>query len=163
MQRSGGDAVSLDAVLLGKEGAHVADEGLIESSAGALLRYRRSIGGDHIRILADVKKKHSAHAITADVDIVETTKAAEFFAVDGVIVSGVATGEPAESEEVKSVSRAVSVPVLVGSGITAENIRNYPDADGFIVGSSVKRDGLWSNPIDKDRTSAVVRAFRDLD
>ena len=142
--------------------AHVADEGLIEASAGALLRYRRAIGGDHIRVFADVKKKHSAHAITADVDIVETAKAAEFFVVDGVIVTGVATGHPAEPDEVTSVSRAVSVPTIVGSGITMENVLHYPDADGFIVGSSIKKDGLWSNPIDLDRARALVRTFRDL-
>src|SRR6266516_603346 len=50
--------------------AHVADEGLIESSAGSLLRYRRAIGAGGVRVFADIKKKHSAHAITADVDIV---------------------------------------------------------------------------------------------
>lgn len=142
--------------------AHVADEGLIESSAGALLRYRRAIGGDHIRVFADVKKKHSAHAITADVDIVETAKAAEFFTVDGVIVTGVATGHPAQPAEVTSVSRAVSVPTLVGSGITMENLPNYANADGFIVGSWIKEDGLWSNPVDPERGRALVRAFRDL-
>jgi membrane complex biogenesis BtpA family protein len=141
--------------------AHVADEGLIEASAGALLRYRRAIGADHIKVFADVKKKHSAHAITQDVDIVETAKAAEFFTVDGVIVTGVATGEPAEPAEVNSVGRAVSVPTLVGSGITIENLPGYPDADAFIVGSSIKKDGLWSNPIDPDRARALVRAFRD--
>jgi uncharacterized protein len=143
--------------------AHVADEGLIEASAGALLRYRRAIGGDHIRVFADVKKKHSAHAITADLDIEETAKAAEFFVVDGVIVTGVATGHPAEPDEVNSVGRAVSVPTIVGSGITTENLFHYPDADGFIVGSSIKKDGLWSNPIDLDRARALVRAFRDLE
>jgi membrane complex biogenesis BtpA family protein len=139
--------------------AHVADEGLIESSAGALLRYRRTIGADHIRVFADIKKKHSAHAITADVDIVETAKAAEFFAVNGVIVSGVATGQPADPEEVSSVVRAVSIPTMVGSGITPENIGRYPDADAFIVGSSIKVDGIWSNPIDPDRLRELVRAF----
>jgi membrane complex biogenesis BtpA family protein len=139
--------------------AHVADEGLIESSAGSLLRYRRAIGADHIRVFADVKKKHSAHAITADVDIVETAKAAEFFSVDGVIVSGIATGEPAQPAEVADVAQAVSVPTLVGSGISAENISRFPNADAFIVGSSVKRDGLWSNPIDLERTRGLVRAF----
>ena len=72
--------------------AHVADEGVIESCAGALLRYRRAIGAEGVRIFADIKKKHSAHAITADVDIVETASAAEFFQADGVIVSGAATG-----------------------------------------------------------------------
>lgn len=143
--------------------AHVADEGLIEASAGALLRYRRAIGADHIRIFADVKKKHSAHAITADIDIAETAKAAEFFLVDGVIVSGVATGEPASPDEVTSVAHAVGVPTLVGSGITTENLSQYVDADAFIVGSSIKHDGLWSNPIDLARARALVQTFHDLE
>jgi len=141
--------------------AHLADEGLIEASAGALLRYRRAIGAEHIRVFADVKKKHSAHAITADVDIVETAKAAEFFLVDGVIVTGVATGQPALPEEVNSVGREVSVPTIVGSGITIENINRYTGADAFIVGSSVKTDGKWSSPIDLNRALALVTAFRN--
>src|SRR5262249_26780949 len=52
--------------------AHVADEGIIESSAAELLRYRRAIGADRVQVWADVKKKHSSHAITADVGIGET-------------------------------------------------------------------------------------------
>jgi uncharacterized protein len=139
--------------------AHVADEGLIEASAGALLRYRRALGANHIRVFADIKKKHSAHAITTDVDIVETAKAAEFFAVDGVIVSGVATGQPTDPNEVKSVGAAVSVPTLVGSGIAIENIHDYGNADALIVGSSIKQDGVWMNPIDMERARALVRAF----
>ena len=140
--------------------AHVADEGLIEGSAGPLLRYRRAIGAEHIKVFADVKKKHSAHAITADVDIVETARAAEFFSVDGVIISGVATGEPAKSEEVDAVAAAVSVPTLVGSGITADNINQFESADAFIVGSSIKKDGRWWNQMDVERTRALVKAFQ---
>lgn len=139
--------------------AHVADEGLIEASAAALLRYRRAIGADNIRVFADIKKKHSAHAITADVDIAETAKAAEFFSVDGVIVSGVATGEPAEPREVAAVADAVAVPTLVGSGVAAENISSFSHADAFIVGSSTKQGGLWSNPMDPESTRAIVVAF----
>jgi len=142
--------------------AHVADEGVIESSAGELLRYRRAIGAEKVRVFADVKKKHSAHAITADVDITETAKAAEFFRADGVIVSGVATGSAADAEEVRAVSQAVTIPTLVGSGITPENIDRYAAADGLIVGSSVKRDGLWSKPLDESRVRAVARAFAKL-
>ncbi|HSS18909.1 MAG TPA: BtpA/SgcQ family protein [Pyrinomonadaceae bacterium] len=142
--------------------AHVADEGLIEASAGKLLRYRRAIGADRVRVFADLKKKHSAHAITADVDIAETAKAAEFFSVDGVIVTGVATGEPADPNEVAAVSKAVSVPTLIGSGITPENIGQFSSANAFIVGSSIKANGLWSNAIDKDRTQELVEAFHAL-
>ena len=142
--------------------AHVADEGVIESSAGTLLRYRRAIGADNVRVFADIKKKHSAHAITADVDIVETAKAAEFFQADGVIVSGVSTGEPADAGEVTAVSGAVSIATLIGSGITPENIGRYASADAFIVGSSVKQDGQWANPLEEKRVAAVVRAFEKL-
>ena len=139
--------------------AHVADEGIFESSAGELLRYRRAIGAENVRVFADIKKKHSAHAITADVDIAETAKAAEFFSVDGVIVSGTSTGAPANADEVRAVSRAVGVPTIIGSGITPENIAHYPDADAFIVGSSVKSEGVWSSPLDAARTEAIVDAF----
>ncbi len=139
--------------------AHVADEGIIESSAGSLLRYRRAIGADRIRVFADIKKKHSAHALTADVSLEETAKAAEFFLVDGVIVSGIATGQPADASEVRSVSRAVAVPTLVGSGVTESNCHDYSDADALIVGSSIKHGGVWSGAIDEGRARALARAF----
>jgi membrane complex biogenesis BtpA family protein len=140
--------------------AHIADEGLIESSAGDLLRYRRAIGADDVLVFADIKKKHSAHAITADVDIAETAKAAEFFSVDGVVVSGAATGSPADPEEVQAVSNAVTVPTIIGSGITAANLSEYRGADAFIVGSSIKSDGLWSGRLDAARCRSVVEALQ---
>ena len=139
--------------------AHVADEGIIESSAGTLLRYRRAIGADSIRVFGDIKKKHSAHAITADVSLVETAKAAEFFLVDGVIVTGVATGQAADVSEVHAVARAVGVPTLVGSGVTLDNLHGYRDADALIVGSSIKHGGVWSGALDESRAHALARAF----
>lgn len=139
--------------------AHVADEGLIESSAGSLLRYRRSIGADHVAVFADIKKKHSAHALTADVSLVETARAAEFFRADGVIVTGIATGQPTDPSEVRSVAAAVGLPTLVGSGVTLENLNAYDDADALIVGSYVKKGGIWSGPLDEGRTRALADAF----
>jgi len=140
--------------------AHVADEGLIESDAGELLRYRRAIGAAEVRVFADVKKKHSSHALTADVDLVETARAAEFFLADGVIVTGTATGRETEPEDVEAVRKAVGIPTWVGSGVNAENLGRFRGADGFIVGSSVKQGGLWSNPLEPARVTAVASAFR---
>jgi membrane complex biogenesis BtpA family protein len=142
--------------------AHVADEGLMQSDAGELLRYRRSIGAEAVAVFADIKKKHSAHALTADVDIADTAHAAEFFLADGVIVTGTSTGRPADPAEVKAVAAAVGIPTLVGSGITPENIAEFAAADAFIVGTSPKREGLWSNPVDPARAAALVKAFERL-
>jgi membrane complex biogenesis BtpA family protein len=142
--------------------AHVADEGVIESSAAELLRYRRAIGADNVLVLADIKKKHSAHAITADVSLIETAKAAEFFLADGVIVSGIATGEPASPDDVCDVAGAVGVPVFVGSGITPANLAQFSNAHGFLVGSSIKEGGLWSNPVDPEAVRTLTAAFARL-
>jgi uncharacterized protein len=155
---SGADFVRVEGFVY----AHVADEGVIESCAGELLRYRRAIGADKVLVLADIKKKHGAHAITADVSISETAKTAEFFLADGVIVTGATTGEPASPDEVRDVSRAVGVPVLVGSGITPANLVRFSTAHGFIVGSSVKQGGLWCNPLDRDNVRALAGAFAAL-
>lgn len=142
--------------------AHVADEGLIESCAGELLRYRRTIGAERVRVFADIKKKHSSHAITADVSLVETARAAEFFLADGVIVTGAATGQAASVAEVRDVREGCGLPVLVGSGLTAANLAQFAHAHGFIVGSSVKQGGLWSNPLDPVAVRALAAAFAAL-
>ncbi|XP_067158625.1 uncharacterized protein F13E9.13, mitochondrial-like isoform X2 [Apteryx mantelli] len=81
--------------------SHVADEGIINACAGNLLRYRKQIGAENIQIFADIKKKHSAHALTADVSVAETARAAELFLADGVILTGTATAMPADPKELK--------------------------------------------------------------
>ncbi len=144
--------------------SHVADEGLLpQAEAGGLLRYRRSIGADSIAIFADIKKKHASHAITADVSIADAAEAAAFFLADGVIVTGTATGKPTDPAELSAVRRAVKLPVLVGSGATPEQLPALlTHADGVIVGSWIKRDGRWENPVDPARCGAMSSAFRSL-
>jgi predicted TIM-barrel enzyme len=70
----------------------------------------------------------------------------------------VATGQEAAAVEVDAVAAAVSIPVLVGSGITADNISQYAAADGFIVGSTVKRDGHWTGALEAARVGVLVAA-----
>jgi membrane complex biogenesis BtpA family protein len=143
--------------------AHTADEGIIESCAGELLRYRRQIGADDILIFTDIKKKHSSHALTEDISSAETAHAAEFFASDGVIVTGTETGVPAVLEEVQAVKAAVHIPVLIGSGVTIDNVEQYlPHADAVIVGSHFKTDGRWINTVDYDRTAAFMEKVHAL-
>jgi hypothetical protein len=142
---------------------HVADEGYIDASAGEVLRYRRQIGAEHILVLTDIKKKHSAHAVTADVDIVETAHAAEFFLSDGVIVTGAVTGQEASLEEVDRVKAAVQIPVLVGSGVTEENVGRYlAVADALIVGSYFKRGGHWAQGVDFERVKRFMEKVNKL-
>jgi len=143
--------------------AHIADEGIIESDAGTLLRYRKMIEADEILVFTDIKKKHSSHSITSDTSLLETAKAAEFFLSDGLIITGHSTGDPVDEQALRAIKDQVSTPVLIGSGITAENIGQYAAlADAFIVGSYLKKDGLWFNEIDKERVERLVGEFQAL-
>jgi membrane complex biogenesis BtpA family protein len=137
--------------------AHVGDEGMHEASAPLLIRKRAALKAEKVKIFADIKKKHSAHAITADVSLVETARAAEFFQADGVIVTGSSTGIAPSPDEVRGVRAATSSAVLVGSGITAQNVESFlPNCDALIVGSSLKHDGKWNNHVDPERVRALI-------
>jgi len=143
--------------------AHVADEGIIEACAGELLRYRKAIGANDIAILADVKKKHSSHAITSDMGIGQTAEAYEFFGADAVVVTGNITGDPPKASNVIEANKACKIPLILGSGITAENLETFFDkADGFIVGSYFKKGGCWANEIDEKRLSLFMKTLKEL-
>jgi len=137
--------------------AHVADEGVIQSSAAALLRYRKMIGAERVQVWADVKKKHSSHAITADVGLGATAEAVEFMRADAVIVTGAVTGDAPKIADVKEAKAHCRAPVLLGSGVDADNIADfYQVADGFIIGSYFKVDGHWTNPVDAERVRRLM-------
>jgi membrane complex biogenesis BtpA family protein len=143
--------------------AHVGGAGIIEGCAGKLLRKRKELGCEHIKILGDVKKKHCSHALTGDLDILDEIKQAEFFLVDGVIVTGARTTEPPNVAELRRVKKATNVPVVIGSGMTPENSKTYyPLADGFIVGSTFRQDGRFLGALQPKRLAAFMKVFRTL-
>ncbi len=141
---------------------HVADEGIFESDAGELLRYRKNIGAERIKIFTDIKKKHGANQITKDVNITDMAKNAKFFGSDGIIITGTSTGSEAEINDLKQAKEG-KLPVFLGSGITINNLENYFDfANGFIVGSYFKKDGIWSNELDICKVDGLVNQFNKL-
>ena len=138
--------------------ASVADEGIMEvADAGPLLRERRRIDADEIAILADIQKKHSSHALTADLTIGDHARGADFMGADGVIVTGSHTGHAVDLAQLKEVRGATELPILVGSGVTPENIKEiFKFAYAAIVGSSIKQGGNWANTLDATRCKELT-------
>jgi len=143
--------------------AHVGGAGLIEGCAGKLLRKRKELACEHIKVFGDVKKKHCSHALTGDLDILDEVKQAEFFLVDGVIVTGARTSEPPDPTELGRVKKHARMPVLIGSGLTPQNLKTYfPIADGFIVGSTFRKDGQFLGALERKRLDGFMKVFRSL-
>lgn len=142
---------------------HIADEGLMQSDAGELLRFRKQMGADNIQIFTDIKKKHSSHAVTSDISLEDTVAAAAFFLSDGVIITGTHTGKPVNQAELARVYASTDIPVLVGSGVTPEGLPQiWEQADAFIVGSYFKTKGNWQNDPDPERIQRLLQARENL-
>jgi hypothetical protein len=141
-------------------GAVVADQGLLQSGAHDTLRYRRLLGVD-VKILADVQAKHGAPLAPVPIEQ-EARDCVTRGLADGLVVSGAATGEATPLADLQRVRRAVpGAPLLVGSGATPETAAALLGvADGLIVGTSLKRAGVLSNPVDPERVRRLVEAAR---
>ncbi len=146
-------------------GSRVTDQGVLEGMAHKTLRLREQLDTD-VSILADVAVKHSAPVGERDVAAVAEETITRGLA-DGLVVSGPATGKSADAKELKAVLDRrddvdQSVPVFVGSGVTADNVAALLDsADGVIVGTALKRGGETAAPVDPDRAEAFVDVTRE--
>jgi membrane complex biogenesis BtpA family protein len=144
-------------------GARLWDTGGLDSGCAAdLLRKRKELGAEHVKLFADVDKKHSVPFPGLDLEThIEWT---EFYRADALIVSGRMTGDAPPLDKIRRAREAATRPILMGSGTTEENIAEFLRyADGAIVGTGLKVDGVGENPVDVDRVQrymAVVKAAR---
>jgi membrane complex biogenesis BtpA family protein len=139
-------------------GTMYTDQGPIVGRAAEVARLRSALC-PQVALLADVMVKHATpppgltlEQATADV--------AERSGADAIVVSGSGTGAPASLEDVVAASNAGrGLPVYLGSGVTADTVGEFLSvADGVIVGTSVKRDGWTTNPVDEALAKALVAA-----
>lgn len=139
-------------------GVYATDQGMIEGRANETLRYRRQLGS-RIAILADVGVKHARPL--GESDIVRAARDTAYRGLaDALIVTGPATGEPADLDRIRTMAAAVpDRRVFVGSGVTADTVGQILRiASGVIVGTAIKRDGRTENPVDSARARAFVQA-----
>lgn len=141
-------------------GVVATDQGLVEGRAADVLRDRARLCPT-VRILADVHVKHGRPLAPRPIG----EEAKDLLAragADALIVTGERTGAPPAAEDLEAVRAACPRGVLLaGSGVTTANLRDVlAIADGVIVGTSVKRGGRTTSPVDRRRARAFVAASR---
>ena len=89
------------------------------------------------------------------------TRDLAFFSADAVIATGQRTGDSATMEEIGTIRTATHLPLLVGSGVTPENVGTIlAQTNGVIVTSSLKHDGVWWNAVDLERVRRFMARAR---
>lgn len=159
----------------------VSDSGIIEPEAPLLKPLRLNHPG--VEIYADILVKH-AISLRAALGVIEATSKTlskiksenseeeylrelveeyvERGGANALIVTGIKTGELPPLELVKQVKKYAKIPVIVGSGVTAENVENvFRFSDGVIVGSYIKENGKAGNKLDPQRAEKFAKKAKE--
>jgi membrane complex biogenesis BtpA family protein len=84
---------------------------------------------------------------------------------DAIVVTGLATGQSVQSEDLKQVRAVISdFPIIIGSGCDVGNAREQLQwADGAIVGTTLKPGGVRPGVlIDPDRVRQLAEIFHTV-
>ncbi|BBJ27525.1 BtpA/SgcQ family protein [Athalassotoga saccharophila] len=132
-------------------GTYVSDMGLWNTNVGDLYRYKKLIDGKNISIFFNISAEFAYNLDRRPIE--EIAKSVAFSSLaDVILISGPMTGVAPEVETLKRVKERVDVPVFVNTGVNIKNVSELlKAADGAIVGTSLKKDGITWNPIDKER------------
>ena len=139
-------------------GAALTDQGVIEGRAEAVQALIRRLGAE-IAVWADIDVKHAAQLAPRPLGE-QAQDAVERGLAEAIIVSGKGTGQPTDLDDLRQVRSAVpGAPLYIGSGATLATLPALLTiADGAIVGTAAKVDGVLANPVDEKRVRALVGA-----
>lgn len=145
-------------------GGYVGDMGVMNTCGAEALRFRRLISAEEVKLINNLTCAFGVPLAFRDL-AAAAYGAIVHSRIDAIAVSGQAAGFAADLEALSSVSKVShGIPIIAGTGVTIDNVRNMLRiADGAIVASSLKLDGITMNPVDPDRVKkfmGVVKAFR---
>jgi uncharacterized protein len=143
-------------------GVYESDLGLICPALGELAAYRDAIGAADVGLFGNITPEFSSSIGTRSV--AERAKSASFLGLDAILISGPEAGVPFAMSDLREAKTAVpQTPVLANTGVRTEHLAEiFAIADGVIVGTSLKVDGITWNPVDPDRVRQFMDRAREL-
>lgn len=144
-------------------GVYASDFGLWNTNVGEAARHRSRIGGSDVKLFFNIVPESAKYLTDRDLkSITETTVFATL--PDAICVSGLTAGAPTDTQSLAIVkSAAGAVPVFVNTGVKAHNVADQLSvADGAIVGTYFKKDGVFENRADRARVEELMGAAKQF-
>jgi hypothetical protein len=141
-------------------GTYESDMGLWSPDAAGLLRYRRALDAQDVKVFMNITPEFASPLGSRSV-AARAHSAAVSSLADAILIAGPMAGAEPDFEWVVEAKEAVgeSTPVLLNTGAREDNIAKFLQyADGVIVGSALKVDGYTWNPVDPDRLRNFLEA-----
>lgn len=138
-------------------GVYAGDDGIVNSDPATVLRRKKALGLDDLRMLYFLNNESDRYMVDRDLPAIAESTVFDCHP-DGFLIMGEYAGQDADSSLITQVRTCVDVPVLCGTGCNAQNIKSKLDiSDGATVGTAFKVDGKFENHVDYER----VRAFME--
>lgn len=137
------------------------DLGFMEGCAGEVLRYRKSLDLD-TKIFVDVHVKHSYPLMLRPIEE-SAEDAVERGLADAITITGRKTGGETDIKDIVRVREALKdVPLIVGSGVSIDNVEQYLDyVNAIIIATSFNVDGKVEGELDGARISAFMNKIKN--
>jgi len=142
-------------------GVYASDFGLWNTNAGETARHRKNLDAGNVKLLYNIVPEAAAYL--ADRDIASIAKSTVFnHGPDALCVSGLTAGAPTDTQVLSSVKKVVGdTPVFCNTGCRKENIAAQLEvADGAVVATTFKVDGVFRNPVDTKRVADFIEAVK---
>lgn len=143
-------------------GVYESDLGIMQPDFGEIAAYRERIGAGDVATFSNITPEFASTIGTRTIP--QRAKSAVYLGVDAILISGQITGTPMDLDELRAAKEAVpETPVLANTGVRADTVAEIlAIADGVLVGTSLKVDGVTWNPVDPDRAMRFMDVVRGI-
>jgi len=144
-------------------GVYASDFGLWNTDCGKSSRHKVRIGRKDLKTIFNIVPEAAKYL--ADRDIVDIAKSTVFNCQPDVIcVSGLTAGAETDTQILSKVKNAITdTAVFCNTGCRADNIADQlAIADGAVVGTTFKVDGIFANRPDINRVKDFMKVVRDF-
>ena len=144
-------------------GVFASDMGLWAPDCAVPARLRAQLGRRDLKLLFNV---NAEFAFSLDQRPIELSARSAVFSslADAILVSGPLTGESVDRSSLAKVREALpDTPVFANTGVTLDNVAEILRlADGVVIGTHLKVDGVTWNPVDGERVKRFMQAVTAL-
>ena len=157
-------AAAVDADFLREtlSGAYAGDYGIQSYKMGEIERHRVEVGCRKTYTLATLVPEGARQISERPIgEVAKTITSA--LAPSALLVYGIAAGNAIDSSMVAKAKEAVDTPVFASNGVKAETVADTLSiADGCVVGTWLKVDGKFYNPVDEARVAELMGKAKEF-
>ena len=144
-------------------GVYASDFGLWDTNCGEIIRHQHAISAENVKLLFNIVPEAALYL--GNRDIAEIARSTVFnHRPDALCVSGLTAGTETDVQTLKKVKEVVpDTVVFANTGVRLENAKEQLSiADGAVVGTTFKKDGVFENHVDQDRVKEFMGKVKSL-